>query len=356
MQRKQMKLMLFSFTHFLVDFACVFYLYRYLSDSNTVISVFLIYNFCAFALQMPIGLLADWKNKNFVFASSGCFLIALGYLGSMIGQAFVDLHSSLAMILVILVGIGNGCFHVGAGIEVLNESEEKSSWLGIFVSPGALGLYLGAIFSNQTSFFRGIVLIALVIAGCFMPSYQSQNVPISFRYPKYRSRGFVLVFLVLVVILRSYLGVILQFPWKNTFWGALMVASIVLGKMSGGFLADLIGTFKASAVSLGMAAIFFFGSENPICGILAIYCFNMTMPITLWQASKVLRKSKGFAFGLLTFGLFLGYLPVVLEFPYRVTSYVGYAVLAILSMIFLLTGIKIAERMEEAPLEEAQNQ
>lgn len=380
LERKHVKVIEYATVHFLVDFACVFYLYRYLADVKTVIAAFLVYNFCAFAMQMPIGLFADWKNRNVVIAASGCFLIAISYLGSIIYKNFGEIHNVTALVFVILVGLGNGCFHVGAGIEVLNESESKSNLLGIFVSPGALGLYVGAMFSNKAIISSTVVLIVLIVAGFFMLFdealdtsvtknaiyrevetrklenrklenrtllFQPQNVPLSFRYSEYRKRLVILIGLIFVVILRSYLGMIMSFPWKDATWGALIVGSVVLGKMVGGFLADWLGTFKASAISLAVAATFFLLSDKPIFGVLAVLFFNMTMPITLWQAAKVLRKSKGFAFGLLTFGLFLGYLPKELTFPYPITTYTGYAVLAMISMILLLYSIWITKRMEE---------
>ena len=43
------------------------------------------------------------------------------------------------------------------------------------------------------------------------------------------------------------------------------------------------------------------------CG--AILLFQMTMPVTLRLAADALPGMEGFAFGALTLGLFLGYLP-----------------------------------------------
>ena len=40
-----------------------------------------------------------------------------------------------------------------------------------------------------------------------------------------------------------------------------------------------------------------------------MFLFNMTMPVTLHRAAMLLPGHRGFAFGLLTFGLFLGFLP-----------------------------------------------
>ena len=46
----------------------------------------------------------------------------------------------------------------------------------------------------------------------------------------------------------------------------------------------------------------------------------MTMPITLWAAARLMPGGKGFAFGLLTFALFLGYIPTALGLTLRVRA------------------------------------
>ena len=56
-------------------------------------------------------------------------------------------------------------------------------------------------------------------------------------------------------------------------------------------------------------------SVLPVWGTAAVLLFNMTMPLTLWAAARLLPQARGFAFGLLTFGLFLGFLPVAFGAP-----------------------------------------
>ena len=58
-------------------------------------------------------------------------------------------------------------------------------------------------------------------------------------------------------------------------------------------------------------------------GLLAVGLINMTMPITLWAAARLLPP--GLAFGTLTFALFLGFLPVWLGWPVLFTGGTGYA-------------------------------
>ena len=49
-----------SLQHAGVDFLCALAVYgRYISPSVHPLNIYLIYNFCAFALQMPLGVIAD---------------------------------------------------------------------------------------------------------------------------------------------------------------------------------------------------------------------------------------------------------------------------------------------------------
>ena len=75
-------------------------------------------------------------------------------------------------------------------------------------------------------------------------------------------------------------------------------------------------------------------------GILALLFFNMTMPLTLFLMWKEMREQPGLAFGVLTFALFLGFLPVyfqnVLPMDYRLTGSLG----SLLSLVMLMGVIR----------------
>ena len=73
-------LAIYSAAHFWVDLSCAFLLFRTLSGSPQWMLCLLLYNFCAFALQMPLGLLADRWNRNGLTAAAGCVLTALACL------------------------------------------------------------------------------------------------------------------------------------------------------------------------------------------------------------------------------------------------------------------------------------
>ena len=65
--------------HFLVDFACAFLAFRCLDRSGSLPALLLAYNFCAFAVQMPLGLLADRWDRDGLLAAVGALTTALAF-------------------------------------------------------------------------------------------------------------------------------------------------------------------------------------------------------------------------------------------------------------------------------------
>ena len=307
MARKPL-LALYSLTHFWVDLSCAFLAFHFLSGSADFLLCLLLYNFCAFALQMPLGLWADGLDRNGVVAAAGCGLTAAAFL--------VPVPLAAAVI----AGVGNALFHLGGGIDVLNTSGKRAAALGVFVSPGAVGLYVGTFWGGGTAISALLPPAGLLILGggilllCrrTMGSLRSGNAPVETE--PVGGSWLPLIPLFLVVVLRSWMGLGQSFPWKAE-WSLSLVAALALGKAAGGFLMDAVGPRRAAGWSLGLAAVLYLFSGDPIPGIFAVFLFNMTMPMTLWAAAKILPGAKGFGFGLLTFALFLGYLPVYLGWP-----------------------------------------
>lgn len=324
-------LALYSLTHLAVDFTCAFLLFRLAAGAPDWALALLLYNFCAFAMQMPLGAIADRLNRNGVLAAAGCALTAL--------SALLPVPLPLA----IAAGLGNALFHLGGGLDTLNDSTQKAAALGIFVSPGALGLALGTLCGKAGLLPLALPpLILLVLAAAILllcrrtyGSLCSWNAPPELTCA---GRPAAIVPLFGVVVLRSYMGMQQSFPWKAD-WALLLTLTLVLGKALGGFLSDRLGPRWASAVSLTAAGLLYFACALPLPGLLAVLLFNMTMPITLWAAARLLPGAKGFAFGLLTFALFLGFLPSYLGWPPLLTSPAAYVAVTAISMSLLGLGL-----------------
>jgi len=330
---------LYSITHFFVDFACAFLMFRSISGTQAGYLCVLLYNFCAFAMQMPLGIIADRLNRNFLFAVIGCFLV---------GAAYGLVHIPVAA--VIVIGMGNAMFHMGGGIDVLNISEQKLGALGVFVSPGAFGVYYGTMLGKGSGLSVILIPLTLIVsAGLILASHKFKK-----GYPENASFSLegigtsrtlaAAACLFLVVCLRSYVGLSLNFSWKNIgYWGTALICAVVFGKAIGGFAANRFGVVKTSFFSLGIAALLFLIPQFPLAGVTAVLLFNMTMPITLWAMAKILPGAKGFAFGLLTFGLFLGFLPVYLGVNISSNASWLFTLLVAVSLVLLRAGLRGAK-------------
>lgn len=298
--------------HFLVDFSCAYLLLSTQPDAW----LFVAYNFCAFALQMPIGLLADMTGRNRSYALWGTALAA---------AALLPLPITLR---VLLAGLGNACYHVGGGRESLL-TDSKLTGLGLFVSPGAMGIYLGGVLA-AVKMMQYIILGALVVLGILIYCFCSREKQLR-KTEKPQLGNAALMFL--VVILRSVVGMCMENPWKVGIFVAFGAIAAAAGKFLGGYIGDRIGSRKTGVLSLLLAAILFCIPNSGIAGVIGCLLFNMTMPITLKNAAVSVPGLEGFSFGLLTFALFLGYLPAVSGFT--LSPYVG-ALLAVLSAGLLL--------------------
>lgn len=285
----------------------------------------LLYNFCAFALQMPLGLLADRLGRCRLWASGGC-LLALG--------AFFLPPTAAA----VCAGVGNAAFHIGGGLDTLN-SHEKSGALGIFVSPGALGLFLGGLSASSLPPVVGVAVCGLSAAAVLLFCRGPENAAPSLHAAAQNGVPAALLCLFLVVVLRSALGLAFQFPWKASL-ALPFTPAVVLGKTCGGLLADRIGPRRTAILTLLASAVLFVFSSVPALGLAAVFLFNTTMPLTLHAASRLLPGAKGFSFGLLTFALFLGFLPDFFGLALPLPDTALYAAGALLSLPLLLAGLK----------------
>lgn len=348
---------LYAILHLLVDGVCAYAMFGdYLEREGGYVYV-LLYNFCAFALQMPFGAALDLINRKRGEALP---------LAAVCAGVILTLAGALAN--PVILGIGNALFHIGGGVGTICEDEEKG-WrgrgLGVFVAPGALGLYLGMRLARGGAgpvwLWAVGVLLLLVCAGAvwkyltyvsavqgagqknaccgMVQEPEQESVCRGMRQEPGKTGAVCLLAadILLVVILRSYIGMAVTFPWKTTvFARGVSTLAIVCGKVAGGFLAARFGIPRIMILSLTAAAVSFLFSGFMPMGILALFLFNMTMPVTLYLLIRRLPSYPGFSFGFLTFGLFLGFLPAYLELPtWQNSSMIG-CVGSLVSLLILL--------------------
>lgn len=376
----------YSLLHVLVDGVCAFAMFGTFLVRPQGCDDVLTYNFCAFALQMPLGAaldVLDPSREKVLPLATACMGVALTLVGAFTHPA--------------LLGIGNALFHVGGGVGTIFEDREKG-WqgrgLGVFVAPGALGLYLGALLAKNGAgigwlwgvgafmllacagaagrvFVRGSArgscqggsragageAVVRMASGAVRGSSQGGSragtadvahpVSCPVRAPSKNSvhSGATGVLplaacLLLVVILRSHIGMTVTFPWKTTalagFFAALAVAA---GKAAGGFWTVGLGSLRTILLSLAAAAVCYLFSGYAVFGLTALFLFNVTMPVTLYLLVRRLPRLPGFSFGLLTFGLFLGFLPAYFGVAAGQDGNVAGCIGSMVSLVILMCGI-----------------
>ncbi len=360
---------IYSVTHFLVDMGCSMLIYSLSKDYFSDLTIFLFilgYDFIAFVMQLPFGLVIDMITNHRSNISGTKYAKSPSALLSGIGVALVGLGCILgsadntalpfAVILVCIAGFGNALFHVGAGVDVLKKASGKTFLPGLFVSTGALGLFLGTKSSEYGYDKLLIMAIPLIVSFILIMAMRkhSENIVDTAPVRRYSSKltpVIVIAVFTLVIIYRSYLGFAMKYTWKSTFLlGFLSAVFIVLGKILGGFIADKIGWKLTMSISLSLCAVFAVFSENiAVFGLLTLLLFNMTMPITMVGLANVMQPYKGVAFGVNTTALFAGFiLSLMTGLTFSAWKLaIGIAV----SAIILLVAIFFYEKGQEAKTE-----
>ncbi len=331
-------LAIYSLGHFLVDLTCAFVMLNLASAvEGDRLLCFLLYNFCAFAIQMPAGLIADKLDKNAAVAAAGLILTMVSFL-----------CYPIPLLCAVILGMGNCLYHVGGGVDVLNFSDTEQWMLGVYVSPGAIGLFVGGILAGNEFFTLQLGFAVMLVA--FLLITLALHLTCSLKAPSGNAKPSIkpsakkpiisAIALMLVVVMRSYVGLTMKFEWKTGALAVFAVLGLALGKAAGGFLADRFGAIRTSVISLSLSAGFFLLSDIPICGLSAIFLFNMTMPLTLFAMSRIFDGARGFAFGALTFALFLGYFPTVISsFVPLEGETLWYTAASLISLLLLTVGL-----------------
>lgn len=353
---------IYPILHLLVDGLCAMSMFAFFLDPSVAVMNILLYNMLAFALQMPFGVLVDMMpGRRKYDKEKHCMHAAI------LGVVFTIAGSFLSPI---LLGIGNALFHVGGGAAAVHDDKwknKKGLGLGIFIAPGALGLFLGKnLYNTEDADILFLAFRILAIFLClglfyiwyyhdeerkvqtklriFEPIHLKKDSPDKKKKPvfvqeKYSGKQVVLActLCMLVVMIRSYVGLSVSYSWNEGFVvGLVGVLFVCFGKVFGGFLGSKVGFFWTSILSLAGAAICFLFCDQMNMGLSAQLLFNMTMPITLSIMSRHLPGKEAFSFGMLSFGLFLGFLPVFFGFIPKTGNGIVAAILSAVSLLLLL--------------------
>ena len=350
---------IFAASHLVVDMACFSVLmggfYRGVDGLAEVAAGFLLYNALAFALQLPLGFLADKvRVAPSRWAVSGCLLVVVGLLFLVPPGA----SPALCWVSLSLCALGNALFHIGGGIDSLVNAGGRFARSGVFISFGALGVALGTLMGKSGFFWTPWVVLLLLAAVVVMRVYcwedevvvggggagdgggrgaaaaRASGQPGGGGIEAAGSRGaaagggagaaafsrsgaitglgeVVVVLCLASIVIRALIGAYTPIPWRGDGWLFFLPACFVfLGKFLGGWLADRWGAKATVGLSLLVAApLLAFGNANVALCCLGLFFFNVTTAVTLCVVAARLPKYPGVSFGLTTLALFFGSSP-----------------------------------------------
>lgn len=315
---------LLSLLHLLVDGVCACGLMmttcQIVSDFEAY-GIIVLYDVLAFGTQPLAG---RWVDSNGDSPSDLKLAMALLVGGSLISLFHVSWNFLAAMPGIILLGLGNSLFHVYGGKYVAVTSHNDIRVMGVFVSTGSVGLALGLGFSSPMLLAVFILtLLALsvlhlryaeALIGTHSPIYTEEAKQIS-QQPLSAIPILYLSCLMLVVAGRSFIGE--SVPTLRTIIHSMgtpltmvMVGVIVMtGKAAGGFLSQKWGVQNVFCASLLLsAAVFLMCPWHDAFVLITLLLINISMPCTLYLATKAVPRREGWVFGLLAMALLPGFL------------------------------------------------
>ncbi|MFT4305164.1 MAG: MFS transporter [Candidatus Woesearchaeota archaeon] len=342
MKNKLSIISLYSLGHFYIDFICSFVLslliFKNPNNLTTIGILIFIYNIIAFGSQPFFGLIIDIYKKVKHGAIIGLIITTLGLF------FFFD-----PIIATILISIGNAIYHVAGGIVALNIEPSKAKYPGIYVAPGAIGLFLGGLLGYFQIkpfifiFIGTILTLFLIIFILKLPVPKINN----YKAKKIKLIGIVLFLLLISVSMRALVSFSLDLNWKGIFiLGLILTLAIALGKFVGGFLADKYGFMNVGLIGLIISALLLVFFQNiPFLVFIGAFSFNLVMPITLTAVAESIPNFKGVAFGLTTLALIIGYLLFFLFKNYLIIGNLFTLIVIFINIGSLYYGLKKYKEM-----------
>jgi len=305
--------------HFLVDGLCLCCLYLLIPPSSTagLIGIFITYNLLAFLTQPLTGHWVDgMKHKHqMLFMSILCLLLAVLATTFTIATGSQGVSLVSMVLIATLLGVGNSFFHVWGGKQVATTSANDMRALGMFVSTGAMGLAVSMVFYSWTLLYVYLLSISILSLFTMRDTPEVQGSSTTFFqqiHLKSTTTATVatLVLLFAFVMFRSYISEAFSSGISKTSSTILMLGALcMLGKMAGGWIAKHVGILKSMTAILFVVFICLMnlGIHWSVL-MLGLFTINLTMPITLHLANRVLPGREGLAFGILAAALMPGYL------------------------------------------------
>jgi FSR family fosmidomycin resistance protein-like MFS transporter len=337
--------LMLGIVHMLVDAAALYVIFTDVSrrggDAVGILALVVLYNCLAFGGQFLAGLIADrWR----------CYR-GMAVVGAVLVTVALPLAAGATLPGVIVVGVGNALFHVGAGAFVLRESGTRATESGVFVGPGALGVCAG-IWLGLHGVPARFVIVGLLAAGIPLLWLAARRRSGEVTLPRVRGGTLAVVaiaavFLLASVFVRSLGGGTVAGAWRGVSEPVMIGLAVAAcgGKMVGGFVADRVGWGTSSALALLVSApLISLLVNDATFALVGMLVFQMTMPVTLKAMHHVLPSRPGLAFGIPCGALLLGALPGLLGYGGLISAWPRVLGLTLLSAVLVVAGLALVAR------------
>ena len=293
------------------------------------------YNAMAFALQLPMGLVADerpgWVRGGFCLGT-----------GMAVAAAIAAAFGAREWGILAVACVGNALFHLTAGKEILDTHGGRGGPIGLFISTGALGLLAGRMGMEHCAAVAlpafAVALAAVAVASAvrwsgiagILPAKPS---PGTAAFPEPRAgcprsdiaatrpegrfpellpivESMALPGLFALVAWRSWAGLAANRISAGQGMALLLVGAAVTwaGKALGGYAGERLGRWPVTAASVcgSVALAFLCPPENTAAWMALLFVAQLaTGPVLSLLYDRTGRRG-GMAFGLNCLGLFAG--------------------------------------------------
>lgn len=343
---KSFMIVVLGLMHAVVDCGCAmifsWLLISATLSANSFITIIIIYNILAFGLQIVFGYIIDKTG----FARYGA---AVGSVATSIALILLPLTPVTAAC---IAGVGNALFHVGGAPFAITATPGKATGPALFVAPGAAGLFFGTVLGKSAN--PSFLVMALVLVAGAIIIWFTCTANTRITYVKRSSQGrIVTVLLVLLsfsITVRSLAGLALASSWKSDLMmAACLAGAAVFGKAFGGFIADRTSWLITGTICLTISALLQ-GPANTVIffAVVSMMLLQATMGLTLAAIAGLLRSYPATAFGLCSFALLCGALPMFSRVKTTICQPGVITILIFASAITLYYALKGLRAMENA--------
>jgi FSR family fosmidomycin resistance protein-like MFS transporter len=218
-----------------------------------------VYNLLAFGGQYPVALWLEKSSSPKKFLLTACSLNAC---------AVIIFYFSVPSA-ILFAGIASAIYHVAGGAACVQKN--KATNIGVFASPGVLGLIGGGLLAwSHVNILWMLLLMSILFL--FLVSRLRFNVKpgaekaVSGKplQPVPEKHDLIMILLLMVISLRSVVWNIFQLIHENDFtWLIAIAASAFAGKLAGGWIADRMGwrIYAIASAVISMPLLTFFKKE-----------------------------------------------------------------------------------------------